>query len=358
MRVAILWSATSGYLNACLRQLHASGNQVFLASSAPSPEAPFAREMTDWIHTRFEFVDQPDTQALLSAIANFDPDIVLTSWDRKAYRAVCRAVRGRALRVCCMDHQWRGTAKQWAGVLSSPFYIQRLFDRAFVAGERQARFARRLGFADRDVWRGVYSCDFDAFHAAYLSRQRLQPRFLFVGRLAPEKNVDVLLSAYDAYRSEAPDPWPLHIAGAGSLQSTLASCIGVVYEGFRSPEHLPALFAEASTFILPSRYEPWGVVIHEAAAAGLPIICTSECGASDKFVRDGVNGVLIAPDSVEQLKEAMKRMSSLTAQRLAAMSAASAELGAQITPAKWVQTIVAGSIPPGRSRATHAGLAP
>ena len=58
------------------------------------------------------------------------------------------------------------------------------------------------------------------------------------------------------------------------------------------------------------RFEPWGVVIHEAAAAGLPIIASHLCGATTAYVRDGVNGFIISP-TVENLTQAMSLITEL-----------------------------------------------
>ena len=65
---------------------------------------------------------------------------------------------------------------------------------------------------------------------------------------------------------------------------------GVEMLGFVQPDDLPAVLERAGCLVLPSRFEPWGVVVHEAAAAGLPIVCTPVCGAATRLVLDGYNG--------------------------------------------------------------------
>ena len=56
---------------------------------------------------------------------------------------------------------------------------------------------------------------------------------------------------------------------------------------------------------MPSRYEPWGVAIAEAAAAGLPILCTEACGASVELVRPYYNGLIVPTDDAQSLADAM-----------------------------------------------------
>jgi glycosyltransferase involved in cell wall biosynthesis len=61
-------------------------------------------------------------------------------------------------------------------------------------------------------------------------------------------------------------------------------------------------------FIMPSRGEPWGVAIAEAAATGLPLICTDVCGAAVDLLRSYYNGVTVPPGNAPALAEAMTWM--------------------------------------------------
>jgi glycosyltransferase involved in cell wall biosynthesis len=106
------------------------------------------------------------------------------------------------------------------------------------------------------------------------------------------------------------------------------------------PNQLPAVFAESGCFVLPSRWEPWGVVLQEAAAAGLPIICTAVCGASVHFVQDGYNGFLVGAGNPDSLADAMHNMSNLSDSEYDDMSAASVSLSRQFTPKRWATYIL------------------
>jgi glycosyltransferase involved in cell wall biosynthesis len=87
--------------------------------------------------------------------------------------------------------------------------------------------------------------------------------------------------------------------------------------------------------VLPSISENWGVVIQEAAVAGMPLICSSECGATVHYLMDGYNGYVIEAGNVESLKQALKRMAAASTEELARMSNASLGLAEQITPRRW-----------------------
>jgi glycosyltransferase involved in cell wall biosynthesis len=102
------------------------------------------------------------------------------------------------------------------------------------------------------------------------------------------------------------DPWPLTCRGAGPNATLLHAQPGVTDAGFMQPGQLPEAFHEHRAFVLPSRYEPWGVVIAEAAAAGLPVICSSACGAAADVVKPYVSGVVVPPDDAEALASALQ----------------------------------------------------
>lgn len=338
LRVGVLTGPYSATYDAQLTALRSHlGAQVKIVYKKASPVAPFddfrfpsLAGATTWEET----IPERDVAALLE---DLQPDaLVVTSWNYKAYMRIARRWRHRAVRIMIMDNPWLATAKQRAGTVISPFYIRPSFDITFLPNDRQRIFARKLGFRDEQIWYGAYCCDQPTFEHAALRRAAVNPRvFLYVGRLAPEKGIDVLLDAYKAYRSRTVIPWPLHIAGTGPLANLVADVEGVVPIGFQQPSDMPQVFTEAGCFVLPSTFEPWGIVVHEAASSGLPIICTTACGASLDLVRDGYNGFLIPPGSTWALTNALVTMTTMDDDRRGAMGRASSSLSRQLTPERW-----------------------
>jgi len=337
-RVAVLWTQLSGYLHACLQALVDRGVEVLVVHEAGDPNAPFDPDAVTAGFRAHEWGDEPDAAAIDELLDKFDPDAILAcSWNVGAYRKVCRARRHRTLRIFSMDNQWHGTAKQWAGVASARWVLQPTYDGVFLCDERQANFAARLGFpAERLIW-GLYSGDHPRFAAVARARGGALPpkAFLFVGRLVPEKGVDVLAAAYRRYRDLVDEPWSLTVAGTGPDKHLLDRVDGVKQLGFVQPGDLPDVFAEAGCLVLPSRFEPWAVVIHEAAAAGLPIVCSRACGASTRLVLDGYNGVVVTEGDTEALARALLRLHRTDDDERRAMGVASESLAAQYSPEQW-----------------------
>lgn len=273
-------------------------------------------------------------------VDQLQPDVILvTSWNHGAYVRTARAWRRRALRLMIMDNPWRSTIKQWGGVAISRLYLKPAFDVVFLPNERQRVFARKLGFGEDQVWDGVYCCVQPRFEVDRANRSDEPRSFLYAGRLVPSKGVDVLLRAYAAYRERVEEPWPLQIAGTGALHEVAAAAEGVLTLGFRQPSAMPEVFAGASCFVLPSIVEPWGIVLHEATASGLPIICTTACGASLDLVRDGYNGFTVPPGNARALTDALVLVTTMPAARRQDMGQASATLSRQLTPERWADSL-------------------
>jgi glycosyltransferase involved in cell wall biosynthesis len=137
---------------------------------------------------------------------------------------------------------------------------------------------------------------------ALLDQHQLDPgrrRVLYLGRLVPHKRVDVLLDAFAAVAARRP-AWDLVIAGDGPQRGELQQRVPadlqhrVKWLGFLQYADAAACLRACHVLAHPSAYEPWGVVIQEAVAAGLAVVTTDVVGAAAELVMPGVNG-LIAP---------------------------------------------------------------
>jgi glycosyltransferase involved in cell wall biosynthesis len=137
---------------------------------------------------------------------------------------------------------------------------------------------------------------------------------LFSGRLIGIKRPDLLLKAFISIAAGKPE-WHLVFAGGGPLERDLLEQVipalreRVHFTGFiEESKTLAALYRASDVLVLPSNCEPWGVVITEAAAAGLAIVCTSVVGAAAEVVRDRVNGRLIPPADLSALVNALREV--------------------------------------------------
>ena len=153
------------------------------------------------------------------------------------------------------------------------------------------------------------------------ARQSLQldpnrHRILFVGRLAPEKRVDLLLAAFAHIAPGRPE-WDLLIVGDGPLRDSLQASVPpplrprITWAGaMTTPETLAPMYHLAHLFVLPSDHEPWGIVVNEAAAAGLPLVLSDIVGAGGDLLTEGVNGSIFPHGDAESLSPILANMTS------------------------------------------------
>jgi glycosyltransferase involved in cell wall biosynthesis len=225
--------------------------------------------------------------------------------------------------------QWlmRGTlrGKRWL------FWGERLHDNSGVKGLIQRRLAAPISRASAVVGVGraaeedyrqrfpniphfsiPYHCDLSAFLDIHRRPETSAPiTFLFCGQMIRRKGIDLLLLAFDQLINKGIDARLLLVGREAELPELLAKLDGnthsrIRYEGFQTPERLPEFFARGDVFILPSRYDGWGVVINQALAGGMPIITTDAVGAGLDLVESNRNGLRVVSNDVDALYRAMK----------------------------------------------------
>ena len=133
--------------------------------------------------------------------------------------------------------------------------------------------------------------------------------FLYVGRLEPHKGLIELINAFNCISSTENGLAYLLIAGDGSLRNLIEGQTVkrkyIRYAGRLSGSALLDVYAVADVFVLVSRFEPWGLVVNEAMAAGLPVIVSACLGCVDDLVREGETGLVIPANSEEMLVKAI-----------------------------------------------------
>ena len=138
--------------------------------------------------------------------------------------------------------------------------------------------------------------------------------FLFCGRLIDIKNVDLIISAFERICRMRPN-WDLLIAGTGPLEGKLKAMVSaelqdrIKFLGFLQFDQTIACYCASHVLVHPPSYEPWALVINEAVAAGLPVIATDVVGAANELIEPGINGLLIKPNDVDALTDAMLQIS-------------------------------------------------
>ena len=347
MRVMICWHSISGYMAACWRALAAiPGVELLVVTQRPdlSGPAPFDASVVAGVRTEMlEPARLNDPRSVVAVRDEFRPDvIVLNGWFVPAFNELARTPGSgaRAKIVMAMDRPRESVFKDHATRVRKRSFL-RCVDLVFVAGERCREFARFLGFEERQIRRGTYGVDYEGLTPVAQARQDRAsagggwPRaFIYIGRYAPEKDLSTLLAGYAEYRSMVESSWALNTCGKGELAALLRGAPGVTDLGFVQPREQPRMLGEQGVLVLVSKFEPWGAVVAEAAAAGLPLICSSAVGASVELVQPYHNGLVVAPGDVRGVARAMRWMHEHEDQ-LPAMGRRSREMAAGAGAGNW-----------------------
>ena len=371
-KVALLWVHYGPYHLARLRALRqrfdvtaiqfATGQQMYGWQSESNPEVLTLNDRV------YENAGSVKTFLQLWHLLNQSKSTILFIPGYREHLALTAAIWGKihgSLNVLMFDStsldasrtQWKETLK--AGI------TRWFFQKAFVSGQRSADYLLELGGQALPFEQGYDVVD-NAYFTTRVSAIRAKGHkdkssspFLFVGRLAAAKNLPLLLEAFGSYRRRG-GRRSLDIVGHGPLESSLRVATAqagltelVRFAGFQSYESLPEWYAQASCLILPSASEPWGLVVNEAMASGLPVVISDRCGCVDDLVRDGQNGYIFHAEESESLTERMLTFETLTEEHLETMGGRSREMIASFSPDTWADAVV--RLIKGRSEcSTHA----
>ena len=191
----------------------------------------------------------------------------------------------------------------------------------FCYGSKSAEYILKLGMKSEHILVANNSVDndrVDNVHAEALKTRETvkysyklrKYNFIYVGRLIDVKNLDNLLTAY---KPLANSDWGLIVLGDGSEEIKLKkyksdnNLDGICFIEGQPWYDVPKILALADVFVLPSYSEPWGLVVNEAMACGLPVIVSNKCGSAYDAVKEGINGYTFNPYNIEELTLVFKK---------------------------------------------------
>jgi glycosyltransferase involved in cell wall biosynthesis len=222
----------------------------------------------------------------------------------------------------------RGRAKLYAKRL---FFagLRQLVDGVLAGGTLNREYWQHYFGFDYPIFLMPYSVDNEFFQArcreAATGREALRgelqlapgrPVILFASKLQTRKHCDDLIAAYAMLSPSAgksPVPY-LVIVGDGEERAALerqAAATGfdsIRFCGFRNQTELPRFFDLCSVFVLPSRHEPWGLIVNEAMNAARAVIVSDDTGCQPDLVTDGVEGCVFPVGDTAALVSALSRV--------------------------------------------------
>jgi glycosyltransferase involved in cell wall biosynthesis len=340
-KIVFLYTELAGYTISCIESLASTGTEIMVFRYPVNNEAPFVFKHSE----QFFLLDRKSFsfEEMLLKIESFLPDLIFCSgWIDKDYIKICAYFRKKKIRtILCLDNQWKFSVKQLTAVIVSPFFIKPNFDSAWVPGKIQRKFVSKLGFKPEKIFEGFYCADTQKWNAMFEKnfsdkKKNFPKRFIYIGRYYDFKGVQDLWKAFEEFSKDFSE-WELWCLGTGDIEPL--SHAKIKHIGFVQPHEIEKYIAQTGVFILPSRFEPWGVVVHEMAAAGFPMILSNAVGAAEAFLAEGENGFIFEKENVKQLAKLMARFAQYSNEQLIGMSQKSHEMGKKITLQSWVNTV-------------------
>lgn len=334
-RIVFLYTELAEYIKVCMDRLAESGVEVHVFAYPVNPEAPFQFDFESSECTYYQRNDFSVAELEEKVRAIQPQAIVCSGWVDKGYLAVCRKMKKHCRTVVALDTQIEEGIKAKLSYNRAKLAYKSIFSNAWVPGGPQVEFARKLGFPTDRIFTGFYTADIAKWGkiGAELPLNPFPKRFVFVGRYVNFKGINEL---WEAFSNLSISGWELYCAGQGILFPKRKEYRGIHHLGFVQPSDLDTFVATGGVFVLPSHKEPWGVVLHEFAAAGYPLICSSKVGAASAFLIEGENGYLFNPGSAEELGKVLSRITDLPDRKLIEMGERSKDLASRISIDSWL----------------------
>lgn len=176
--------------------------------------------------------------------------------------------------------------------------IKHIRNKAYVSGKDQKILIERLNFQGKIIkTKGVGIFNYIP-QPSYVPKNRIQ-NFIYVGRLIEVKNLEFLIKFFN----KKPE-LTLNIIGFGELEKYLKSIAkpNIIFHGAIDNKNLSSLYQQNDVFILPSKSEPWGLVVEEALNNGLPVLVSDKVGCASEIVNEN-NGLIFIYNSEKDLSE-------------------------------------------------------
>lgn len=283
-----------------------------------TPDRSWTVDPTRWrFRARYLGTGARGVSRTVRLVRDARPDVVVSLYERPEF--LCGIAAARASGAATVLHALK-TFEAWAPRRRHRELAKRaVFPRVdfHVAGPDSHSYVLGYGARIDRIHTLAEPVDVEHFGTGSTAARRAGARvgtgvvFLYVGRLWERKGLDHLLDAFEELRREGIDA-SLVLAGDGvdeqRYRERAASLPRVSFLGFVGEDALPEVYGGADVFVFPTLGDPYGLVVEEAMAAGLPVISTTAAGDIRARVTDGATGLLVPPGDAQSLRDAMRRL--------------------------------------------------
>ena len=251
--------------------------------------------MTNWSYTRKLWIT---LKTLLSI--KYD-ELIIGGWDSLPLLCAELISRKKKNSTVVESSSIESTTAGLKGFIKR-LYFKRI-SRVYASGRSQVKLAKLLNpnIEEVIVTKGVGI--FNIVKQPPFKQKQIIKKFLYVGRLSEEKNIDFLIRVFNSM------PYlTLNIVGFGKQESELKKIAAknINFLGSIANTQLSQVYQDNDVFVLPSKIEPWGLVVEEALNNGLPILLSDKVGCAEELLQEGVNGFSFVHDNEASFRSAIE----------------------------------------------------
>jgi glycosyltransferase involved in cell wall biosynthesis len=287
---------------------------------------------------------------VIKSIREFNPTVVnltgyydFASWVILLYCKINGITTVLSNESTAGDHSRKGLKERIKSL------IIRQFDGYFNFGTLSKNYLLELGASPSKMLVNRNCVDNSALKTVYqksiIDRVSVQKRlglasknFIFVGRLIDFKNLFLFLEVFHQAQKQSSEDWGVVILGDGELKNELQKFViekniqKISFQKGVSWQQVPEYLALSDVLVLPSYSEPWGLVVNEAMACGLPVLVSDKCGCAIDLVKNGENGFIFAPNNQEELTNLLLKFMNMKVEDLQKMGCVSEEIIEEYSP--------------------------
>lgn len=243
-------------------------------------------------------------QAIKAVESRDCSELILGGWDHPVLWALAFRFTKRRNSFFIESSYFESQTSGLKGQVKKLF-VKRI-SRVYASGKSQRRITDELGFkGETIITKGVGVFNYIP-QPAYKSKKEVK-NFFYVGRFVEVKNLKYLISVFNGLPQ-----YSLFLVGFGEQEEELKAMANenVKFLGAIDNKELSAIYQKMDVFVLPSKVEPWGLVVEEALNNGLPVILSDRVGCAEEIITDEI-GMVFNLDDPSGLNAAIVRMAEI-----------------------------------------------
>ena len=255
-----------------------------------------------------EFLNGTVKQKIVQAVSivkkSAYDELILGGWDHPVLWALAFIFPKNKNSIFIESSYFESQTNGIKGIIKR-FFISRI-NKVYASGKSQKKITDALGFKGETViTKGVGVFNFVS-QPTYIERPTIK-NFIYVGRFVEVKNLAFLINVFNSLPQ-----YNLYLVGFGEQEEYLKSIAldNIVFMGAIDNSKLSSVYQQMDVFVLPSKVEPWGLVVEEALNNGLPVLVSNRVGCAEEIIDDS-NGLIFQYDSKEDLLRALTEISKV-----------------------------------------------